>query len=584
MIRSKPKSVHSCIPLLLVLAATICGNRFHDIPTDVDETVDLSTNAVPVNAVTIQEPQDSAVGRWLTRLNTAHGEVVIQFEVREEDGHLVVLNLDDPNHEPANAGFEDGILTFERKQRLFDHDLALNFELQIDEEQLAGTLRFQVVGGGMNGERKVICERVIPDLGTLVDEYLEPYLATRNFSGTVLIGKEDQVLFRKGYGFADHDQGVANEPQTVFHLCSVSRTFTSAAILLLQQQGKLSVNDRLSKYFPEWPRGDEITIHHLLTLSAGFPNINTLPGYMSWSMSPQTPSSLCEKFRGLPLEFEPGTKSVHSNSNYNVLALLIEEVSQKTYGQFLRDEFFAPLEMTQTAHDDHSDQLVPHEAIGYLPTGRTGIGLMPTPDWSVKTGNGSLYSTVDDLYKFDRMLTHNRLLDEAATEQLFAEHFPANGYGWFVSKESAVTRVNISGRSPGFGAYWVREIEPDITVIVLGNLYSSATIKIGNELLRIAKGEPIETPTLRLAPLPSESLRDFPGAFQFGPDFYRPNGIVRVRIKDGHLVDGRNAWLIPAGDDRFIHRIYWSNLEFVRDRSGKVMELRYDSYTGKKME
>ena len=422
-------------------------------------------------------------------------------------------------------------------------------------------------------------------LESQVDAYLDPYLATGNFSGSVLIAKQDKILLCKGYGFADREQRIENGPQTVFHLCSVSRIFTSAAILLLQQQGKLSVDDKLSKYMHDWPRGDEITIHHLLTLSAGFPNINTLPGYWVWSGSPQTPQTLCEKFRELPLEFDPGTKSVHSNSNYNVLALLIEKISNKSYGQFLHDEFFVPLEMSQTAHDDHSDKAVPHEAIGYRPVGKTGMSVMPTPDWTVKTGNGSLYSTVEDLYKFDRMLVHNRLLDQDSTKLLFTEHFPHNGYGWFVSKDSdnRITTVNISGRSPGFGAYWIRDIEADITIILLGNLYSSAPISLGGDLMRIANGEQVATPELSPDPPSSELLEELMGSYRFGPDFYRPDGVVRVHVKDGHLYDGRNAWLIPAGDAKFIHRTYWSDLKFVRDQSGKVIELKYDQFTGKKI-
>ena len=108
-------------------------------------------------------------------------------------------------------------------------------------------------------------------------------------------------------------------------------------------------NDRLSKHFAGWPRGDEITIHHLLTSSAGFPNINSMPDYGTWQMFSQTPEILVEKFRDLPLEFEPGEQSVHSNSNYNVLALLIEKLSGRTYGEFLEDEIFTPLAMTHTA-------------------------------------------------------------------------------------------------------------------------------------------------------------------------------------------------------------------------------------------
>ncbi|MCZ6507294.1 MAG: serine hydrolase, partial [Acidobacteria bacterium] len=219
-----------------------------------------------------------------------------------------------------------------------------------------------------------------------VDRYLQPYLDTGNFSGSILIGRKGKILLSKAYGSASLEHGVANTPRTVFHLASVSGIFTSAAILLLEQQGKLSVDDRLSKHLPGWPRGDEITIDHLLTSSAGFPNINSMPDYHSWQMFPQTPETLVERFRHLPLELEPGEKWVHSNSNYNVLALLIEKLSGRTYGEFLEDEIFAPLEMAQTAHHGDATRVVPHLATGYTPAGLARRIKAPTIDWSVKTG------------------------------------------------------------------------------------------------------------------------------------------------------------------------------------------------------
>lgn len=414
-----------------------------------------------------------------------------------------------------------------------------------------------------------------------VDRYLKPYLDTGNFSGSVLVARQGKIYLSKGYGYSNREQRVPNEARTVFHLASLSRIFTSAAILLLEQQGKLSVEDKLSKHLPNWPRGDEITIHHLLTLSAGFPNINAIPGYEAWSKSRQTPATLCEKFRDLPLEFPPGTKSVHSNSNYNVLALLIEKLSNRTYGEFLKQELFAPLGMAQTAHDDHSERSVSHEALGYKPMGLARMSKMATPDWSVKTGNGSIYSTTEDLYKFDRMLVEKALLNEASVAKLFMEHFPHNGYGWFVRKRFGRTAVSINGRSPGFGSSWLRSVGPDVTVIVLGNLYNGVPTQIGRDLLAMTLGDDDVDPiSLSRETLDPSLLAAIVGAYQFGPEFYNPNAILSFHVQDGHLFDGDSDWMIPAGGMKFVHRVYWSGLEFRRDESGRVVELQYDSFVG----
>lgn len=420
-------------------------------------------------------------------------------------------------------------------------------------------------------------------LDARVERYLQPYLQTSNFSGAVLIARKGTVLLSRGYGLSNRDDAVPNTPDTVFHLASVSRIFTSAAIVLLEQQGRLSIEDRLSKYLPDWPRGDEITIHDLLTLSAGFPNINAMPGYSRWQQSPQTPQTLAEKFRDLPLEFDPGTRSVHSNSNYVVLALLIEKISGRSYGAFLEQEILAPLGMNQTAHHDEADRIVPHSATGYSPAGLAEVTTARVIDWSAKTGHGSIYATVEDLYRFDRALVNKSLLGEEAVNKLFTEHFPSNGYGWFIGERFGTPMVYITGRSPGFGSYWVRSVGEDVTVIVLGNMYNSVPISIGSDLMAMALGEAYEAPSIRFdAPDPAV-LAEVVGSYQFGPEFYRPNGIVTFRVQNGHLFSGLD-WVMPTveGDMHFIHRRFWSDLEFRRDGSGQVVELLYDSFVGQK--
>ena len=416
-----------------------------------------------------------------------------------------------------------------------------------------------------------------------VDHYLQPYLDTGNFSGSILIGRKDKILLSKAYGSASLEHGVPNTPRTVFHLASVSRIFTSAAILLLEQQGKLSVDDRLSKHLPGWPRGDDITIDHLLTHSGGFPNINSMPEYRTWQMFPQTPATLVEKFRDLPLEFEPGEESVHSNSNYNVLALLIEKISGRTYGEFLEDEIFAPLEMTQTAHHGDATRVVPHRATGYTPAGLAQLIRAPTIDWSVKTGNGSMYSTGQDLYKFDRALVHRSLLKEEAVTKTFSEHFPHVGYGWFIRERFGTREIHINGRSPGFGTYWGRSVGNDVTVIILGNLYNSVTTPMGRDLIAMVLGEEFEPAPIHSDRPDPALLAEIVGSYKFGPDFYRPNGTVTFHVEDGHLFNGP-GWIMPTEGLSFVHRIYWSDLEFLRGDSGKVDALQYDSFRGKKID
>lgn len=424
---------------------------------------------------------------------------------------------------------------------------------------------------------------VAQSLEDQVEAYLEPFVATNNFSGSVLIAQKGEVLLSRGYGYADVAREVPNTPHSVFHLASVSRQFTSAAILLLQQRGFLSVDDPLSKYLPDWPRGDEITIHHLLTLSAGFPNINSISGYDALLRRPQTPATLAGRFQNLPLEFEPGSTTVHSNSNYVVLALLVETISGMSFGDFLRDDLFLPLGMSRTAHHVDADAPIPDEAIGYSLVGLSELEPAREIDWSGKAGHGSIYATTEDLYRFDRALVEGSLLNDASVAALFTEHFPRNGYGWFVGERFGSREVYLNGRSPGFGTYWGRSVNEDVTVIVLGNLYSSMPNTIGRDLLALALGQPTEAATLKIdAPNP-ELLDAIVGSYEFGPDFYRPNGSVSFQVRDGHLFN-RGDWVMPTEGDElhFVHRRYGSDLVFVRGDDGHIVELHYDEYVGRK--
>lgn len=164
-----------------------------------------------------------------------------------------------------------------------------------------------------------------------VDAYLAPLLRTNNFSGTVLVARGDEVVFHKGYGQASIEHGVRNTPATVFQIASVSKPFTSAAIMLLKDQGKLDLRAPLSAVLPGYPGADKLTIHHLLTHTSGIPNINDFDDYDEIQRRPHSPASLVALFKDKPLEFEPGTRYGYSNSNYNLLALIVEKVSGREY-------------------------------------------------------------------------------------------------------------------------------------------------------------------------------------------------------------------------------------------------------------
>jgi CubicO group peptidase (beta-lactamase class C family) len=219
-----------------------------------------------------------------------------------------------------------------------------------------------------------------------VDAYVKPYLEMGGFSGSILIAKGGKILLKKGYGMANYELGVPNTPDTKFHIASVSKPFTAAAVMLLQERGLLSVSDPLTKFISDYPKGDKITVHHLLTHTSGIPNVNNYPDYDAKSKFPQTPASLVEMFKNKPLIMQPGDQYNYSNSNYNLLAYIIEKVSGKSYGEFLKENIFQPLAMKDTGHDGQAETLLKNRASGYVPVGVSGFENAPYLDWTSKTG------------------------------------------------------------------------------------------------------------------------------------------------------------------------------------------------------
>jgi len=193
----------------------------------------------------------------------------------------------------------------------------------------------------------------IENLESKVDSYLQPYIETGDFSGSVLISKADEILFSKGYGFADISHNIVNTPQTKFKLASVSKQFTAAAILILEQDGLLKVEDSIDKFISDYPNGDEITLHHLLTHSSGIPDIFSFPNYYKKKNLSLTLEDVINWIKEQPLQFQPGERYSYSNSGYNLLAYIIEKVSGRSYGEFLSKRIFAALEMKYSGEYQH---------------------------------------------------------------------------------------------------------------------------------------------------------------------------------------------------------------------------------------
>ena len=428
------------------------------------------------------------------------------------------------------------------------------------------------------------------DLQMMVDEYLQPYVESKSFSGVILLARGDEILLNRGYGTANYEHSVANGSETKFMIASISKTFTAAAVLLLQEQGRLHLTDPVGRFIPDFPHGDRITIHHLLVHTSGLPRFVFLPDYGEKSRQPHSAKDLVDWIRDKPLAFSPGEGEGYSNANYAMLAYIIEIASGLNYGEFLKSSIFDPLDLKDTGHRGYANALIEHLASGYVPVGLTDLERSRYHDYSVDTGSGSIYTTTEDLYGWYSALRHGRMLRRESLALMFKNHVNNRGYGWNISKRVDQDVISMDGwDGVGFSSRFVHYPKEDLTIIVLCNLnISTITEEIADNIARIAFGEDYQQLSLMSKPAVDISgLQEMTGLYHFGSDFYVPGATMRIVESEGRLLipgnpPAPNSGLLPLSDGEFIHRQQWFRVSFDRNDKGQVVGMKYGPFMVKK--
>ena len=283
-------------------------------------------------------------------------------------------------------------------------------------------------------------------LVSAVRGFVTPYVASRSFGGVVLIARGDDLLVHEGFGLTDDDERSGPAAvHTKFQIASLSKSFTAAAVLQLQERGALDLEDPLSRYLPEFPRGDEMTLHQLLVHTSGLARYVFQPDYAERSARPHTADDLVRWIANVPLELEPVERSAYSNANYAVLARVIEIVSGQSYGEFLDQHVIGPAGLSSTGHRDDSGAVVPRLASGYMPVGVRDLEPSRPFDYSSTTGAGSLYSTASDLLRWHRSLRAGRILQGESLALMFQPHVDMRGYGWILGERLSRAATSMSG-------------------------------------------------------------------------------------------------------------------------------------------
>ncbi len=332
---------------------------------------------------------------------------------------------------------------------------------------------------------------------TQIDAYLTKLAANGVLGGSVLVAYNG-MLFAKGYGVADKDMHILNTPQTRFRLGSVTKQFTAMAILMLQERGKLHVQDLLCRYIPDCPQDwRSITLEQLLTHTSGIPDYTDFSDFAETWTQPVTVEQLIARFKDMPLDSTPGSIFRYSSSGYVLLGYIIERVTGEAYTTFLQKQIFDPLAMHNTGYDSQYPAL-PQHATGYY----KGYIKPDAYDMSVLYAAGALYSTVEDMYIWDQALAKHTLISQQSSEEMFAQHVPCPppgspkgcvsqsdtgyGYGWFLADEAQGQLIYHVGRIDGFFAYNGFYSNKNLDVVVLSNLETTDVWQIGRMLADMA--------------------------------------------------------------------------------------------------
>ena len=389
------------------------------------------------------------------------------------------------------------------------------------------------------------------------------------FSGAVLVAVDGKPVLRQAVGPANREWNIANTPETKFRLGSITKQFTAAAILQLAEQGKLTIDDPVSRYYPAAPPSwSKITIKQLLTHTSGIPDYPELAGFDGHEERfAHTPEQLIQSVRDKPLQFEPGAQFAYDNTGYVLLGYIVEKLSGQSYAQYLQTHVFGPLGMRNTGYDV-GEKILTERAAGYALGSEGWVNAAPV-DMSTPFSAGGLYSTVEDLLIWDRALYAGKPLSAASQAAMFTDYGHRYGFGWWVRTQWGHDIIWHGGGINGFSNAFQRYPKDRLTVVVLSNSQASPSAKLATDLAGLCLGVPVYPKEVSL---PASLLDRYVGFYEAKPDF-----IVHVERKGDRLqtqATGQMVVPIYAKDaTAFYAKLTGAEFVFQTDTAGQITGL-----------
>jgi CubicO group peptidase (beta-lactamase class C family) len=402
-----------------------------------------------------------------------------------------------------------------------------------------------------------------------MEEIVQTYVQNKTFMGAVLVARGSEVILSKGYGSANLEWDLPNTPATKFRLGSITKQFTAASILLLEERGKLSLDDPIKKHMPDAPAAwDAITIFNLLTHTSGITNFTALPDYKSLKLDEMPVAKTIATVRDKPLDFAPGEKMSYSNSGYLVLGHVIERVSGASYEKFVTDNIFTPLGMKDSGYDSNKT-VIARRAAGYMPSpaGPVNAGFV---HMSVPHAAGALYSTTADLLRWEQGLFGGKVITAASLAKMTTPFKGDYALGLVVQTASGRKVIQHGGGIDGFNTFLSYYPDDKLTVAVLANLNGQTPNQIAAKLATVAHGGVVQTTSERKEmTLPVATLTRYVGTYELGPG---ANMMIRL---DGErlttqLTGQQQFPIFAESETKFFLKVVDAQVEFFTDASGAV--------------
>jgi CubicO group peptidase (beta-lactamase class C family) len=400
----------------------------------------------------------------------------------------------------------------------------------------------------------------------------------------IIVRKDGDTIFRKGYGLADLELGVPIEPDMIFRLGSITKQFTAVSILMLAEQGKLGLQDEITKFLPDYPtQCRRITVEHLLTHTSGIQSYTDMPKWLSLWRKDMTLQELIDIFKNEPMQFEPGERWAYNNSGYILLGAIIEKASGMTYEDFLDARIFKPLGMKQSYYGS-AERLIPRRIPGYQ-KGKTGFINAPYLSMTQPYAAGSLLSSVDDLAiwsdaVFSGKVVRKEWLDKAFTPYKLKDgESTGYGYGWFISNYQGHRIIEHGGGINGFTTYEMTLPEDRIFLAILTNsaIEGRTPEPRAVKVVGLALGKP--EPERKVVALDAKDLEPLTGVYEHVSKEERY--ITREGVKLFSQVRGQGkSEMLAASSFEFFFKDNPAIIRFVKNAEGVVTGLRVQSRLG----